>query len=104
MAKNHSRRSARLLPGTPCLVRSQDCPQHTGKLVVVEGYDRRLDAYDCCPELVDSEGIGIAWDRSALIPLGDGDGLDEMLLRVGTPSPGLPVTAPNQPETAEERS
>jgi hypothetical protein len=104
MAKNHSRRAERLPPGTPCLVRSEECPEHTGKLVVVEDYDRRLGAYDCCPELTASDGSVIAWDRSALIPLGDGDGIDEMLLRVGMPSPAQPGEAVTGQETTEERA
>jgi hypothetical protein len=83
MAKSSKR--CRLEPGTLCLIRSIDCPEHSGKVVVVEHYDASIDAYECSPELVDREGEGIAWGRSALIPLPGGEGQDEILRLVGVP-------------------
>jgi hypothetical protein len=85
MAKKSTSKSSRLAPGTLCLIRSIDCPEHSGKVVVVEHYDVSIDAYECSPELLDREGEEIAWDRSALIPLPGGQGQDEILRLVGVP-------------------
>jgi hypothetical protein len=85
MAKK-STSNTKLEPGTLCLIRSADCPEHTGKVVVVDRYDASIDGYDCSPALLDREGDEIVWDRSALIPLPGGEGQDEILRLVGMPS------------------
>jgi hypothetical protein len=85
MAKKHSTSCGDLTPGTLCLVRSKDSPQHTGKVVVVGRYDAHLDGYECSPELFDEEDYSIIWDRAALIPLDGNSGVDEMLRIVGKP-------------------
>ena len=78
--------SARLKPGTPCMIRCKSGPLHNGKVVEVVRYLARFKGYVCSPDLEDpADGARIAWTRDSLIPLGNSDEPDEMLRITGKP-------------------
>lgn len=76
----------KLSPGTVCLIRTTQCPEHAGKVVTVAEWMNDVPGYRCEPDLLDSrDGLLINWARESLVPLRGGSGRDEMLRIVGKP-------------------